>query len=89
MLQNPGVNQAFVIHREDAEIYLVAYIVSEKGMMPTVSQLRAGLTALLPDYMVPKAFVFLELYRLPQPARSSAAPFRSQLRHAPRSMFPM
>ena len=60
LLQNPGVNQAFVIHREDAEIYLVAYIVSEKGMMPTVSQLRAGLTALLPDYMVPKAFVFLD-----------------------------
>jgi amino acid adenylation domain-containing protein len=62
LLQNPGVAQAFVTHREDArsETYLVAYIVPDRGVKLTVTEMRACLSAHVPEYMVPKAFVFLE-----------------------------
>ena len=37
---------------------LVAYVVVEKGQLcPTAAELRAGLSAVLPDYMVPTYFV--------------------------------
>lgn len=62
LLENPAVNQAFVTHRQDGrdESYLVAYIVCEKGGLLTVSGLRAALSARLPEYMVPSAFVFID-----------------------------
>ena len=62
LLQNPGVDQGYVTHWETAqgEFYLVAYIVPHKGAALTVNEMRAGLTARLPEYMVPKAFVFLD-----------------------------
>jgi len=62
LLQNPGVAQAFVTHLEDArsETYLVAYVVPHKGVKLTVTEIRAGLSAHVPEYMVPQAFVFLD-----------------------------
>jgi amino acid adenylation domain-containing protein len=62
LLQNPGVAQAFVTHREDArsETYLVAYVVPDRGVKLKVTEMRAGLSAHVPEYMVPKAFVFLD-----------------------------
>jgi amino acid adenylation domain-containing protein len=62
LLQNPGVAQAFVTHLEDArsETYLVAYVVPDPGVKLTVTEMRAGLSELVPEYMVPKAFVFLD-----------------------------
>jgi amino acid adenylation domain-containing protein len=62
LLQNPGVAQAFVTHRQDArsETYLVAYIVPDRGVKLTVTEMRAGLSAHVPEYMVPKVFVFLD-----------------------------
>jgi acyl carrier protein len=39
---------------------LVAYLVSEKDAIPSVSELREFLKKTMPDYMMPSAFVFLE-----------------------------
>ena len=46
---------------------LVAYVVPRDGSQPTVNYLRSALGEVLPDYMVPSRFVFME--KLPQ-ARS-------------------
>jgi amino acid adenylation domain-containing protein len=43
----------------DGEPRLVAYLVTHTPA-PTVSQLHRNLSAVLPEYMVPKAFVFLD-----------------------------
>ena len=47
----------------DGEQRLVGYVVPPAGAVPDVAQLRAALSAALPDYMVPSAFVVLD--RLP------------------------
>ncbi|MEH2311070.1 MAG: amino acid adenylation domain-containing protein [Nostoc sp.] len=39
---------------------LVAYIVPQKEVIPTISELRQFMKAKLPDYMIPSAFVILE-----------------------------
>ncbi|HEX2091134.1 MAG TPA: amino acid adenylation domain-containing protein, partial [Longimicrobiaceae bacterium] len=59
----PGVAQAVVAAREDAtgDRRLVAYVVGVGGMSaPTAGTMREYLRELLPDYMVPAAFVELE-----------------------------
>ncbi|MHC5823209.1 MAG: phosphopantetheine-binding protein, partial [Nostoc sp.] len=45
--------------REDVpgDKWLVAYVVSEQELTPTISELRSFLKENLPDYMVPTAFV--------------------------------
>ena len=62
LLQKPGVDQVCVTHLEDTrgETYLVAYIVPNKGTTLTVSEMKADLSARLPEYMVPRAFMFLD-----------------------------
>jgi len=62
LLQMFGVAQTFVTPRQDAqnETYLAAYIVLDRGTMLTVTELRSGLRAHLPEYMVPRVFVFLD-----------------------------
>ncbi|WP_189226196.1 non-ribosomal peptide synthetase, partial [Saccharothrix coeruleofusca] len=56
---HPHVRQCVVVLREDrGERRLVAYVVAE-GPRPAVSQLREHLGGVLPDHMVPGAFVFL------------------------------
>ncbi len=58
-----GVREAAVLAREDApgEKQLVAYVVpSDLSGVPSAEELRASLKRLLPDYMVPSAFVTLE-----------------------------
>jgi amino acid adenylation domain-containing protein/FkbH-like protein/thioester reductase-like protein len=59
------VEAAAVIMREDVpgEKRLVAYIACREGHGPTVESLRAHMKRLLPDYLVPGAFVVLD--RLP------------------------
>src|SRR5258708_7210979 len=56
-----GVDQAVVILREDVpgNKRLVAYVVGDGGERIR-EQLRAALSARLPDYMLPSAFVFLD-----------------------------
>ena len=65
LARQPGVAEAVVVAREQAgaERRLVAYLVASGEGAPTVGQLRRGLGAELPEFMVPAAFVVLD--RLP------------------------
>jgi acyl carrier protein len=60
--QHPAVQDALVIAREDASSAkrLVAYVVFERDVSTSVSDLRNSLKEKLPDYMIPGAYVFLE-----------------------------
>ncbi|MBB5887122.1 amino acid adenylation domain-containing protein, partial [Xanthomonas sp. F1] len=57
-----GVAKAVVIAREDAvgDKRLLAYVVPQVGAEVTAAALRATLSRVLPEYMVPGAFVMLE-----------------------------
>jgi amino acid adenylation domain-containing protein len=57
----PGVGRALVHVREDSPTSrrLVAWIVPSGPAAPSAAELREGLRARLPSYMVPSAFVFL------------------------------
>ena len=66
LLRHGRVGQAAVVAREDApgEKRLIGYVVAAgAGGAPDAGDLRAHVSASLPDYMVPSAFVMLE--RLP------------------------
>src|SRR5215469_7413164 len=65
LLSCAGVREAVVVAREDmpGEKRLVAYVVAEEGMDLEAGALRIELSQVLPEYMVPSAFVRLE--RLP------------------------
>ena len=60
--QHQAVQQAVVIvwevHQTDKR--LVAYIIPNRKVVPTPTELRQFLTKQLPDYMVPAAFIILE-----------------------------
>ena len=60
-----GVSQAVVVARDDGSggRRLVGYVVADAGSVPEVAALRAALSKVLPDYMVPSALMVLE--RLP------------------------
>ena len=82
----PAVSAAAVIVREDipGDQRLVAYVVSTPGAPADPDTLRDTLSAQLPDYMVPSAFVYLPRFpetpnrkvdrrALPAPERKAAA----------------
>ncbi|MEH2157743.1 condensation domain-containing protein, partial [Nostoc sp.] len=60
--QHPHVQASCVIAREDApgDKRLVAYIIPQPQVTPTISVLRSFLKEKLPEYMVPSAIVILE-----------------------------
>jgi amino acid adenylation domain-containing protein len=60
--QNPDVQQAVVVDREDipGDKRLVAYVVPASSVCPNVSTLRHFLQEKLPAYMVPSAVVLLK-----------------------------
>jgi amino acid adenylation domain-containing protein/non-ribosomal peptide synthase protein (TIGR01720 family) len=60
--KHSDVQSSCVISREDTpgDKRLVAYIVPQPQVTPTISQLRSFLKEKLPDYMVPSTFVTLE-----------------------------
>jgi amino acid adenylation domain-containing protein len=64
--QQPGVQQAVVIVREDApgDQRLTAYIVPRSGVPLEVRELREVLSTKLPEYMVPPAYVMLDAFPL-------------------------
>jgi len=61
LLRHPGIRESAVIASEDdhGEKRLVAYLVP-LGATPKISELREFLANILPDYMVPAAFVTLD-----------------------------
>ena len=82
----PGMDNCAVVVRQDSagEKRLVGYAVPKPGVQLELSKIREHLRAALPDYMVPKAFVFLDKFpltpngkvdrkALPEPARPKAA----------------
>jgi amino acid adenylation domain-containing protein len=64
--QQPTVQDALVLARADTpgDKRLVAYVTPKDGCQPKAEELRNALTAKLPDYMVPAAFVTLERFPL-------------------------
>src|SRR5205814_3076909 len=61
LLRHAQIREAVVIAREDApgEKRLVAYVTGPEEGFPSVEALREQLRAVLPDYMVPSAYVRL------------------------------
>ncbi|NMG19780.1 non-ribosomal peptide synthetase [Brasilonema bromeliae SPC951] len=64
--QHPAVHQAVVIVRQDipGDKRLVAYVVPDQDSVPTTGELRNFLKEKLPEYMVPSAFVLLDVLPL-------------------------
>ncbi|HLO83833.1 MAG TPA: amino acid adenylation domain-containing protein, partial [Nostocaceae cyanobacterium] len=64
--QHPSVSESVVIAREDIprEKRLVAYIVPTSNESVIINQLHQYLKSKLPDYMVPSAFVLLDVLPL-------------------------
>jgi amino acid adenylation domain-containing protein len=62
LLRHPAVREAAVAARDDGAggKQLVAYVIPVHGTSPDRAALRRHLGTLLPDYMVPAAFVMLE-----------------------------
>ncbi len=60
--EQPEIKQAVVIAREykPGDKRLVAYLVGADSTVPTTLELRARLKRMLPDYMLPKAYVFVD-----------------------------
>jgi len=60
--RHPAVRQAVVTAREDQQglKQLAAYLVCQEGPAPTPTELRSFVQTVLPDYMTPSFFVFLE-----------------------------
>jgi amino acid adenylation domain-containing protein len=67
LMRHPEVKEAVVTTRGAAsgELHLVAYVVGENpGDPPGGDALQQHLEAVLPDYMIPKAFVMQKTFRL-------------------------
>src|SRR5207249_2568957 len=64
--QHPAIRESVVTAREDVpgDRRLVAYYVPVQNAVPRVADLRSYLGAKLPEYMVPPAFVALEVMPL-------------------------
>jgi amino acid adenylation domain-containing protein len=62
LLSLPTVQEAVVVAREDrpGDRRLVAYLVPTARPAPTVTALRQTLAAVVPDYMLPAAYVLLD-----------------------------
>lgn len=59
--RHPAVREAVVLAQDvGGEQSLVAYVVCHGQTNPTVTELRVFMQSLLPDYMVPSSYVFLD-----------------------------
>jgi amino acid adenylation domain-containing protein/non-ribosomal peptide synthase protein (TIGR01720 family) len=64
--QHPAVDEAVVVVREDVpgNKRLVAYLVVNQATAPTIPELQQFLKQKMPDYMVPSAFVLMNVLPL-------------------------
>jgi amino acid adenylation domain-containing protein len=96
LVKHPEVREAIVLAREDrpGDQRLAAYLVPRKGTAPTKAEMRTWLTPILPDYMVPSAFVPLRVLpltphgkvdRAALPAPNSARPVEDDILESPRT----
>jgi thioesterase domain-containing protein/acyl carrier protein len=62
LAEHPAVREIAVLAYEDHDGLnrLVAYLVLKNDFMPNISELRDFLKSLLPEFMIPSAFVFLD-----------------------------
>jgi amino acid adenylation domain-containing protein len=62
LLEHPQVREVGVVasDRTPGEKYLIAYVVARYAPAPTINELYNFLKKMLPDYMMPSAFIFLE-----------------------------
>lgn len=91
LAEEPSVRQAVVVAGKDSGGYnqLIAYVIAVPGAQPSATTLRKHLRKLLPEYIVPSAFITLDQFpltpggkidqmRLPPPGpmiRGSEIPF--------------
>ncbi|HEY2737049.1 MAG TPA: condensation domain-containing protein, partial [Thermoanaerobaculia bacterium] len=103
LARHPGVREAVVLVRQDkpGDQRLVAYVVPAAEPAPSAAELREALRQVLPEYMVPAAFVSLaalpvtangklDRQALPAPARGEAASFvapRTEVERVLAAMF--
>ena len=66
LFTHPAIREVIVLPREDnlGNKRLVAYIVTEAGASPHISEFRDFLGQSLPPYMIPTDFVFLDAFPL-------------------------
>ncbi len=66
LLKSPQIQEALVVALESApgDKRLVAYVVLKENGDPNVTEIRAFLRRMLPDYMIPSAFLFLPCFPL-------------------------
>ncbi len=59
---HPGVRECVVAARKTntGDVRLTAYVVSASSQRPTIEELRNRLKSVLPEYMIPSGFVFLD-----------------------------
>ncbi|MEM7593941.1 MAG: amino acid adenylation domain-containing protein, partial [Cyanobacteria bacterium P01_A01_bin.83] len=90
LAQHPDIRETVVIAREDipGDKRLVAYIISQQEQ-PHSNDLRSFLKELLPNYMVPSIFVFLDTIPLTPNGKVDrrALPIPSNTRQEPSSTF--
>ncbi|MEO6889068.1 MAG: amino acid adenylation domain-containing protein [Ktedonobacteraceae bacterium] len=97
LVQHPLIRECVVVVREDSpgDKRLVAYLVANAQSSPASNELRSFLKETLPDYMLPSAFVYLDVFPLtPQgkvdrralPAPESNALAQGSLDEAPRTL---
>jgi acyl carrier protein len=88
----PGVQRAAVesVNRADGEPALVGYVVAASGHGWSAQKLRSALRELLPDYMVPSAFVVLDRFPLTSSGKIDREKLRQQAAsiERPRSIAP-
>ncbi len=62
LAEHPEIKQSVVVASEDqtGNKRLIAYLVLQRGVSPTIGDLRSSLKGRLPDYMIPSGFVFLD-----------------------------
>ncbi|WP_010500218.1 non-ribosomal peptide synthetase [Paenibacillus elgii] len=65
LLAQNGIKEAAVVIREDmpGDKRIIAYLIANSGQQPDFAILRLRLKELMPDYMIPSAFVMID--RLP------------------------